>query len=447
MFLGLVSALYLASAASPQALPGADLAVEVPHLNEASGVFAFLARAGESSAVFQTESWAADFDPLFHSNPTQRSSLETAGIDPEGYAVVSMRGGNHLTCVRALDAKKFQAAADSALKARGTLWDSKVGDVMVHGARQDDHLGLGYAQLGRKVCLVSVDADESGEAVLKEVAAVIHQGSPYQGPLVVNSSKGRWRVSGSKEQLCGEGEPNVSGNRLRTLSAPQTLPPRAPSGMLFVQGSVDPRSLAQQTEPYLRGLCSACPPAPLHALMTFLSQQMTGEVLWRAQGLRPSPQLSDRFGLLRALQFAGGLVLSHPKELTDRLPGLLTAMGGTQDGETWGVPVDGMQLSLSVESGVLWFWSNDAARDVLRHLPTVSRSAERGEFLVAIDGALAAQNLGHLSPIELLRRPELAPLLAVQMELSPLLALGTGRITFGKPSHGRVTGCWKFNSP
>src|SRR6476659_3508456 len=106
-------------AAAPHAVPGAEATLYVPKLEQASGLWAFMQRAGEKSQLLQPATWQGELFPLTPVEYTQPKSLLSIGVNPSGPLSASFGPDLRVSCFTLKDTKAFEARAGQSLAQLG----------------------------------------------------------------------------------------------------------------------------------------------------------------------------------------------------------------------------------------------------------------------------------------------------------------------------------------
>lgn len=438
----------LAAAPSPRVLPDADFALHLPSVTAAKPQLAFFSRAGQRSAVLDPRTWSADLHPLLRLDLTHPETFTAAGLDPSGPASLSVRGDLKLTCTRVSDPKRFEDAAGAQLRADGEPWTGRVGEIVLHGAKVQGEVQVGYVRVGQAECAA---VGPGAERTLRYAAQWLTSRWPSTPSLRGLSGTVFALRSGVVVGLGGDASTlQVHGRAAaRVALSPKgketfALPT---SGLLRARGTFTPRALAHAARRLLALRCPTCKAARLDALESALDQAMTGEALLRVDRFAPTGPLSSPGGQFSALRLASVARLKSAARVRKALDAL-TSRAGSGPPDRWRFPIRGGAIELGI-SGELLYVSNDpTARDralaAARDHRTPAHALE-----LASDPALLADGLGRISLLDAISDQRLAAAFAFATQAVAILRASRSLHGWADPSGGAVRfgGTWRLATP
>ena len=411
------------SAAPPaaQALEKPEWALEVPRIDRVPDLLTFFTRAGEEAALLLPTTWLPELHPLFPLDFEDPAQLQSAGVAKSSALVVSEAKLKRMTCLQVESLPKYAERADAQLTLQGEVSRQKIGAIQTVSAKREGKVVAAYAVKGKTVC--SILSGRGHEATVKDAVAAVGRPAPAaskQGPARLWLPTGSGYLKGDAKSLHAQGEQHTRAIPKLATSTPGALDEHVPSGLLFVRGRVDPEDLMTFFEPNLIQLCSACPPHAVKKLLAVLAQEMSGEFIWRIDGLNPNPDFSTQASRIRSIRYAVGFGLANSEGAPGRFAEALTQSGASGQATEWEVPLDGRGVSIRFEGSTVWLFTDKKALERLRKSPASSGQLD-GATYARLDAKEAGKALSRISILDLLRRPELASLVAVSAEVGPLL--------------------------
>lgn len=423
----------LAVASPPRAVPGASLVVYVPRFDKLTGLSAFLSRAAKHSPILRSAQWRSEFHPLLDVDITRPESLAEAGIDPGAGATVSFLGDDRVTCTTLLEMKTFQAKTAQKLKALGEPWKSTAHGVALVGAKSAGKVLAGYALNGREACAVASAA--GAEALLEKAAAATGKPSSGENWRAITSLSGSAFISirdvalgieGTRDRLVVEGR----GKRLPLAQVkPVSRSPYGsltPAGLLFVRAHADAGfqdATALQLQSNGLEICPACDAAQMRALIDAMVGNFTGDWMLRVESAKIDGTLRSATSRYLAVKHAYVAAVSDPAPVKRAIEAASRWKNARITDEGVALAIPGGEIQLGLQGRHVYVANDETAlKSALRSLSAPEGALKHGADF-AIDPRRLSKTLSQISLLDAIGSRQLAPLLAVNAELGPLLSV------------------------
>ncbi len=421
----------LGAIALPRAPAGADLIVHTPRLDQLEGVVAFFESAGEHAPLLRPASWRTEFHPLVEVDIGRSDSLSRAGIDPTSWATLSYVGGDRITCLTLRDPPAFESRAEERLRSLGEAWTSPVTGASIRAATHAGKVIAGYAIRGRQACAVS--GSRNSESLLLQAAKLLQSPPQRQHWAALESLPGRLYLvlrhyilglSGDSRSLSVAGKAiGIAAPRFKAGGgSPYADLPS--SGVLYARAFLEPQARAESASlilPDWKALCPACEASQPRELLALLVENLTGNVLLRVDAARMSGALKTAWARYFAIKHA---YLAEVRRIEEVRRALAQAAGWRGARKTpRGVlfPIEGGEVEIGVRGSQLYVGNDSGAieRAFLAHSVRPAKRKHGAEL--SVDPQLVSRALAQVSLLDALASRDHAPLLAISLELGPLL--------------------------